>query len=127
MTKFTISMNRRKLLVSTLLIASVMMSLVIPAMAKPYSVTITIKDSNRKPVAFTNTYLIQPGSGLYWGDHYAPSNTNAQGKVLYGTDSGTWDPDLPVYIYLENTDGDPVASFYFGAKFSARVTVFLTP
>ncbi len=43
-------MIRKKLMISTLFIATLMMSLVIPVMAKPYIVTVVVKDANRKPV-----------------------------------------------------------------------------
>lgn len=116
-------MNRKVVLLSTALIAAMMLSLsVAPAMAKPNVVTVVVTDSNGKPSTNVWVFLTQPAgpnAGLYFGEL-----TDAHGKAVFADINAIFVIVEPKYVYIVSHDGAPAwGSFYLNRQFSGRIVV----
>jgi hypothetical protein len=123
-------MNRKILLLSTALLAAMMLSLAVaPAMAKPYSITVTVKNSD--------TNKTQPGVGVYVMlytsnpaqegvrmPEIGSSTTDSHGKV---TLSWLYDEQYPYDHFDLYVGNDLYDTYSLNPKQSARVTAWVTP
>ena len=115
-------MSKKILLLSTALMAAMMLNLAItPAMAKPETITITVKmTETHKPVAGASVevrvYDSDGSTAIYSGI------TNNGGK--FSCDCGL-DAYTDLMTYSVTVNGVPAGSYLLSSQESARLTVWL--
>jgi hypothetical protein len=124
--KFKITMDKKKLLISSIFMATMMMSIIIvPVMAKTCEVTITVKDINTKRPA-PNKLIRVYGSidgGLRYGILLGSLNSDEKGRAILSIEDGLSLTDLEVYVAYGT---DTPYHIRLNPKMIARLTAFVT-
>ena len=120
-----VTMNKKKLLISSLFIATVMMSMaVVPVLAKHYEVTITVKNiDTKKPVPNNLIWIYgSTDNGIKYNVRFDDYYTNKNGKVIIPIEKDSSLTDLQVYVV--NGVGNPYL-VSLNSKLSARLTAYV--
>ena len=117
-------MSKKILLLTIALMAAMMLNLAImPAMAKPETITITVKmTETHKPVAGASVVIRVYDSDLSSTIYTYPGVTDSHGR--FSCDCGGY-PYTDLTGYSVTVDGVPAGSYPLSSQESARLTVWL--
>lgn len=114
-------MNQKKILISSLLIATAMMSLIMPVMAKPNTVTVIVKDANGNPVHLAQVQIFC--NSIRGTEQMGQWYTDNRGKALCDV---TWYIDtygVPVDTIVEiKINGVSQGTIKLNPKFGGRLS-----